>query len=49
LGPFKIEVCPKALVRIPVWGRGKPGKATGWEKVHKQVIKILKEFLAGEE
>jgi hypothetical protein len=28
-------------VRIPVWGRGIPGKAKGWEKVQKRVIKDL--------
>jgi hypothetical protein len=42
--PFTIgEDCPKVLVRIPVWGRGKYGKPPGSEQVqvHKQVIKDL--------
>jgi hypothetical protein len=38
------EACPKALVRIPVWGKGKSGKTPGWEEVHKQVIKDLGRF-----
>jgi hypothetical protein len=28
-----VEDCPKALVRIPVWGKGKSGKFLGWEQV----------------
>jgi hypothetical protein len=33
------EDCPKALMRIPVWRRGKSGKSPG--KKHKRVIKDL--------
>jgi hypothetical protein len=33
--------------RIPVWGRGKSGKTSGWEQVHNKLSKILEEFLAG--
>jgi hypothetical protein len=42
----------KALVRIPVLGRGKSGKTPGWEQVNKYTNKlseILEEFLTGEE
>jgi hypothetical protein len=35
------EDCPKALVKIPVWRRGKSWKTHGWEHVSKQVIKDL--------
>jgi hypothetical protein len=34
-----LKDCPKALIRIPVWGRGKSGKSPG--KKHKRVIKDL--------
>jgi hypothetical protein len=35
------EDCPKALVKIPVWRRGKSWKTHDWEHVCKQVIKDL--------
>jgi hypothetical protein len=44
------EECPKALVRIPFWGRGNSRKTPGWEQVHtNELTKIWGEVMTGED